>query len=198
MRTSDIDWSQLKVGDELVYDCDSFIHNVIMIGQEIDGHYWALIRHMEEAPKVIHTYDEYVDAWHLVLPTPQESGDPMTLEELQAEFPTGTRWTTMPVGGDYTIVGAYIHPMEHMGLTLVISDKDGRLSLVDPDRARASYRRIPDEVPCPITETETFRLATSARMGGDRTLAEGNYGVKVTLHPAEPGATEGRYTWRQP
>lgn len=141
----------------------------------------------------------------------------MTLEELQAEFPHGSRWdiTSMSTATGWergwlreaTVVGwmdgrsvvftppVSEHSSDHWTTAVYNGDE-----LIGRD-----VMRIPDPVPpvpCPITEPTT--LHSFARHGngpgygmGGPFDESGGYGP-LTLHPAEPGATEGRYTWEQP
>lgn len=119
----------------------------------------------------------------------------ITTEELQATFPYGSRWRAAP--HELVVLGW----TGHGGLIYSQANKSG-LSVMHADWARRDWVRIPDPVPCPITEPTT--LHSFARHGngpgygmGGPFDEDGGY-PPLTLHPAEPGATEGRYTWEQP
>jgi hypothetical protein len=124
----------------------------------------------------------------------------MTLDELQAEFPLGAL-VSLDRGGIGRVVGYDHDKMDarrwrHVNVPCVLVD-DGAATV---RWAVERVERMPNRVPCPITEPTTIHHIDA---GGGIWDTQGPYPsnggkASVTLHPAEPGATEGRYTWERP
>lgn len=134
----------------------------------------------------------------------------MTLEELQAEFPHGSRWrprsavvhfaTTdpgVPSVDYYTVIGwadgrvYLLNHRQNSGFALAVDLRNGHV-----------WERVSDPVPCPITEDVVILAATDSPVAKPWFIdARTQAGIprmidaRITLHPAEPGAAEGRYTW---
>lgn len=110
----------------------------------------------------------------------------MTLEELQAEFPHGSRWRAEPH------VRVVLGWDPGYGLGSIVYRTEGFADSIGKQvvgMCRRDWQRIPDPIPCPITEPVALIRSSNGYIGIKGFATDDPGEVGITLHP------DGRWTW---